>query len=323
MYFGKPVQLTRVEDYIDELKLKYGNPNKIKYKELLRDPIFKKIAEQFTDLFGFKESIVTVSNSMVINAYVITAVIDDKGNMFPLGDKIIRPHEVDGVLKITNGGFKIITKKYPTNLTIVITYGCFTLPTLTTKELVAILMHEIGHQFSYIIARVQGDMADEKFADGFASLYGYGPELVSALKKITIRDDVIDRHIKDVPILNFFYGLTKIVNTFDSDGVHPHLMSRVNHILRQMEYDLENTPMSAEARKDLEKQVKNIKDYIKDNFDSNPNDNIGAKMLKYHLRTQPDGFLEKRWNDEADKKIGPKQLDDKLKKYKKKKGYFI
>lgn len=326
MYFGKPIQLTRIEDHINELKTKYNTKGTLtigRYKEIIKDPILKKIADQLTSLFGFKESIVTISPSMSINAYTIPHVIDDDGNMFPLEDKIVRKKDMDGIIKITNSGFSFIKKKFPVAFTVVITYGCFSLPTLTTPEFVAILLHEIGHQFGYIIHRSFDARADESFSDKFSSMYGYGLELASALKKITIVDSDFDKKIKDIPILNFFYGLNQIRKHSGSDFIHPHLMSRINGLIAQMEQDLKDTPMSPEAKADLEKQLKLLKEYVKDNFESQEGDNIGTRMMKAHFRNQPDEYWERKGNEEADKYSHPSKLNEKIRKYQHKKGWFL
>ena len=322
MYFGKPIQLTRIEDHITAIRMKYRRISRTSCRELNRDPILKKIGEQLVSLFGFKEAIVTVSTDEYINAFTIPHVIDAHGNLYPLDDKIIRYNEVGSVLKITNAGFRFITKKFPVNLVVVFTMGCFNLPVLTTQELVAIILHEIGHQFFYVVTQSVDARADERFADAFASQYGYGNELASALKKITIVDSSFDKKLKDVPILNFFYGLNQISKHSVSDGIHPHLLSRYEAIIDQMEQDIKDTPMSAEAKKDLEKQVENLKAYIKDNFDPKEGDNIGTRMMKGHFRNQPNGYWEKRGNEEAKKSYNPVKLNEKIRQYQHKKGWF-
>ena len=327
MYFGKPIQLTRIEDLFTEVKTKYstvGNLNMSKYKQILRDPIFKKIAEQLTSLFGFKESILTISPELYINARTITHVIDDNGNMFPLEDKILRKEDMDSVVKVTNNGFRFITKKCPVVFTVVITYGCFAMPNISVQELVAVLLHEIGHQFFYVVTRSYDERANEKFADQLCSMYGYGTELATALTKMNMdRESSFDKKLKDIPILNFFYGLNQIRKNSGSDFVHPHLLSRINALIAQMEQDLKDTPMTPEAKADLEKQLANLKQHVKDSFDSKEGDNIGTRMFKAHLRNQPNEYWERKGNEEADKVSHPAKLNEKIKKYQHKKGWFL
>lgn len=327
MYFGKPIQLTRIEDLFTEVKTKYntkGNLTMSKYKEILRDPIFKKIAEQISSLFGFKEAVVTISPNLSINAYTIPHVIDDNGNMYPLEDKIVKKKDLGAVVKVTNSGFTFIKKKFPVIFTVVITYGCFAMPNITVPELVAILLHEIGHQFFYVVMTSYDARADERFADSFSSQYGYGNELASALTKMTMSNESdFDKKLKNVPILNFFYGLNQIMKHSGSDFIHPHLMSRINVLIAQMEEDIKNTPMSPEAKADLEKQLANLKQYVKDNFEAKEGDNIGTRMVKAHFRNQPNEYWEKRGNEEADKHYTPAKLNEKIRKYQHKKGWFL
>jgi hypothetical protein len=128
--------------------------------------------------------------------------------------------------------------------------------------------------------------------------------------------------VKDVPVLNFFYGLNKIRKTAGSDGVHPALKTRYDSVLRQMEYDLEHSDLPPKAKKDLQRQVDNLKRYGTDIFEKSDNDNIGTQMYKAHLRGQATGYWERKGMDEADKTTAPDKLEERVRVFYKKKGWF-
>jgi hypothetical protein len=46
-------------------------------------------------------------------------------------------------------------------------------------------------------------------------------------------------------------------------------------------------------------------------------------MFKAHLRNQPNEYWERKGNEEADKVSHPSKLNEKIKKYQHKKGWFL
>ena len=193
MYFGKPFQLVAIEDLFDKFKASYSKSDPMKsgstYRKMINDPILKKIGKHLSDCFGFKEVCITISRDTSLNAYTISFASDKKGNSYDLSENPFTPKQLAGAVTVTNSGFKFNTKKFSANLLVCLNLGILFRTELNTQELMGILMHEIGHNFSKVVIKADKmtDRINEKFADQFAAMYGYGPDLASAFSKMTVR----------------------------------------------------------------------------------------------------------------------------------------
>lgn len=103
---------------------------------------------------------------------------------------------------------------------------------------------------------------DEKIADNFAAMYGYGPELTTALGKMeTGAPNAIDEFVQSSPIFGKLYDLilmpTRVLlYLFDE---HPEYPARIKNELNMLEDDLERTDLDPKLRKQLQSDVKKIK----------------------------------------------------------------
>ena len=102
---------------------------------------------------------------------------------------------------------------------------------------------------------------DEKYADSFATIYGYGPELASALKKIEhLRGTHED---KQNGILSYASGMIALGTEFLFDD-HPNLMARMNLIVENLEHELDsNKSIDRKTKSDINKQIKETKALMK------------------------------------------------------------
>ena len=243
MYFGKLPGLVKIEDYFIKLQQKYKKSNMMQnlsaYREIIKDPILLKISYELMDLFGFKEVTVTIVRDDSFNAYTIPFVADDRGNSYNLEDEKIPFKKLQGAIIVTNSGFKFDKKKFPVNLLVAINLGIlfpnkndrlvFTIP-----ELIAVLLHEVGHNFSLATLGTGMNKAiksNEVFADSFAAMYGYGKEFSTAFNKLGVRYSDFDKSIKDTPILNIVVGLKHIAGgllTAHPDDPHPAIKGVVS-----------------------------------------------------------------------------------------------
>lgn len=112
--------------------------------------------------------------------------------------------------------------------------------------------------------------SDEQFADSFATMYGYGPEMVSALKKMdklgVIKNDIATDIIRNVPVLNNWYQLSAIpaymvVTAFDP---HPNSAARLMNCLDQLEADMDEPGTNPKLKKHLAKDIKVLREAVKD-----------------------------------------------------------
>ena len=330
MYFGKSPGLLKIEDYFLKIQQKYKRSNPFSnlsvYREMLKDPILLKIANEIVDLFGFKEAAVTFSREDTINAYCITFVSEPNGDSYTLDEKKIPYEKLLGSVIITNSGYKFNPKKFPINLFTCINLGCLFKNKMNISELMAILLHEIGHNFSLVMcSNKMTDKANETFADSFAVSYGYGAELSHAFSKMAIRYSNFDKTFKDIPVLNIVTGLNQIrkgIWHYDPDDDHPTNKIRLDNMLRQMEIDLKETPnLTPGMREDLKKQIEYCKKLIHNTYDVTDNDNIGVRMTKYYHREMEPAFEEDQ-RKEIDKYAHPTKLNKKIGTMIKPKGWF-
>lgn len=332
MYFGKKIALSTIEEYFDRLKAQYKNENPLgngqTYRDLVNDPLLIKIGKEIANLFGFEEVAVTISRRPTFNAYTIPFVMDMDGNSYDFEDKKVTHRKLVGAVTITNDGFMFNKRKFRTNLLVCINLGCLFKAPITTSELLAVLLHEIGHNFSRVVLSVDmTDRADEKFADQFVSMYGYGPELASALSKTMIDYSDFDRRFKDVPLLNVFVGLNQIrknlLNVVD-DSPHPVTKNRLLGVVRQLEQDLKDTPnLTPTMKKKMQDQIAQTKRIIDDTFNDSPDANIGERITRYYFREmEPGRMAEVEVEQEADRFSAPTKVNQKMSKMVHKKGWF-
>ena len=333
MYFGKTPNLLSLEDLIGKFRKKYDKSkpmsNMADYREMIRDPILNKIARLIADSFGFCEAVITLARDNTINAYTLTFPVTDKGALGNNGAQINEKNR-KGVIIVNNDGFFFDKRKFPTNILVCIDIGLIFSRQLTEPEIVAVLLHEIGHSFSKIIVgKYLTGRADEKFADEFAGMYGYGLEISKVLTsgKITKYSD-IEKHIKDIPVLNIMVGLKKVVGKmydaqFDTDE-HPGIKERLQTQIDQLESDLKNTPnLTPTMRKDIENKIKKCKDYM-DHYFNKDLDSTPDRMVRFFYDIIEPNIPA---NKEADKKAreyaGVDTTNEKINKIYHKKGYFV
>ena len=97
---------------------------------------------------------------------------------------------------------------------------------------------------------------DERFADNFAAMYGYGPEQISGLNKLVYGST--SSYDQDIPILGHITNLIMLIpNTvcgaFDE---HPNIPARYKNITRQLQKELNNPNIDEGTKKIIENQIK-------------------------------------------------------------------
>lgn len=98
--------------------------------------------------------------------------------------------------------------------------------------------------------------AEEKLADSYATAYGYGPELSSALNKV-------DKYAKSTQIGKNKYvgGVLALIMELLFD-VHPNTLVRINETITQLEYEAKKEKSSFK-RKRLEADIRGVKAALK------------------------------------------------------------
>ncbi len=107
---------------------------------------------------------------------------------------------------------------------------------------------------SLIPSKFYNAYLDEKFADSFATIYGFGPELSSAMLKIKKLN--LDSHPK--ALTDLFDGCVNLsINGLMDE--HPHDLARMNTQIELLEKELNSTICDRATKKEILSQIKDIK----------------------------------------------------------------
>lgn len=107
----------------------------------------------------------------------------------------------------------------------------------------------------------------ERFADSFATAYGYGKELASFSRKLQLgQRSVISSAAAGIPVLNAFYDLQRVILTYASMIYDPHPVdaTRIYTQLTKLKKDLNDPLLTKEIRNDLIKDIERMQSYIDD-----------------------------------------------------------
>ena len=334
VYFGKIPQLLMIEELFDKFKLAYRKldiSSPAKFRVMIKDPILKNIERKIAETFGFKDVHIVIEKSEQMNAYTVPFQMDKKGMSYDVNDIPFDHEKLSGSVIMTNNGFKFESKKFNTNLLVCLFYGILFKSNITTPELVAILLHEIGHNFSKVIYKKKdlSGRVDEKFADNFAAMYGYSEQLISAFSKMSINYSSMEKSIKKIPILGGIVGINRILNDVlyrtMLPGVDPHptMHTRMMNLMKELEFELKNDEsMSPTMKKDIEGQIQRSK-MLLDKYYNGENEDLSDTMLKkYNKYIQPNHPGEIIFDTAADQKAAPNQIHARINKIYHKKGFF-
>ena len=108
---------------------------------------------------------------------------------------------------------------------------------------------------------------DEYTADSFVAMYGYGPELATALSKISRNDMPVADMFKDSDITAMWYAITvesgDFVLSLLSDN-HPSDAKRILNLLDTLEQECSKPYINPKFKKETKKEIAELKKIIKD-----------------------------------------------------------
>jgi hypothetical protein len=105
------------------------------------------------------------------------------------------------------------------------------------------------------------DRRNEVIADKFAAVYGYGPELGSALQKMNKKPTKDEEIIQNIPLFGksinrYWEELNLNINEFDC---HPHEIQRINECIKTLEDELAQKDMDPKLKSTIMRQIKEMK----------------------------------------------------------------
>lgn len=128
----------------------------------------------------------------------------------------------------------------------------------------------------------------EKGADSFAAKYGYGPELVSGLTKMSEPEELLGTKIKDA-----FGPLGSVMSDLSCLGIdlisamtlnpHPNHNQRAQSLLKKLRNDLAKGDYPPAAKRDLENEIKRMEKMSKIVNDSAVGGRPGVKQAWYNM----------------------------------------
>lgn len=102
----------------------------------------------------------------------------------------------------------------------------------------------------------------ERFADNFASYYGFGVHAVSAQRKMGTNKmrTGLDYYIRQVPIIGHFLNIISIPGNWllHIGDVHPSTPNRMRSIVNSMQNDLDDPRLNPKLKKQLKEQLTKI-----------------------------------------------------------------
>lgn len=142
VYFGKTPEVLKIEKVIDEYKRKYTEDD-IYSKDLTTDPLKYKLGEAIENAFGFEICEITIVPTSSLNA--CTMPIGYQLDTIPGNNLIVK----------SSSGYKY-KKEAGYCLTMNLYAGLLLKPQFSAAEVTAVILHEIGHNFTSAVFSHQG-----------------------------------------------------------------------------------------------------------------------------------------------------------------------
>ena len=145
----------------------------------------------------------------------------------------------------------------------------------------------------------------EKFADSFASSYGYGKEVASTMRKMQLNKwSVVTNATSEIPVINVMVDFMSVMTRASVMLTDPHPMeaTRIYRQLVKLERDLKDPSLNPKVRRELEENIADLKKYIDDEI-LNPN---ADENKKHYVTFLMNYFIIKVFNGRLD----PRELYD-------------
>lgn len=120
-------------------------------------------------------------------------------------------------------------------------------------------------EFNKIIANMLSGYANERYSDSFATTYGYGVDLTSAIRKISyLNDSTISKMVpgSDTTSFDMLYTMSEFISAILDP--HPSTISRVSNQINKLKRDL-NSIEDPQLKATVQKQIEAIQE-LYDNF---------------------------------------------------------
>lgn len=126
-----------------------------------------------------------------------------------------------------------------------------------------ILLNPAAWSYKFMSFNLWG-YAGEKYSDSFATAYGYGNELSSALAKMDKKMFKFDKSARKIPLIGLAYDLGQVsmrILAFGCDP-HPDTATRILAQLRKMEREIQDPSIPKAMKVELAAQIKEQKEIL-------------------------------------------------------------
>lgn len=229
--------------------------------------ILHEIGHNFQDAINDKSSFLLATKQVLVyKDLIITAIFGNinsiagllsSSNLFEKLDQLLTNTLIDkmpGILDIGDNLNKLfsIVNYIPNKIR-----SLFLLPLAVYQRYITVFIDPTK------IGLLAMQYEDEKIADNFATMYGYGPDLSTANLKLNYKNDIVMESISSgVPVLSPILGLYQSVMLVLLHGVdcHPTIITRIDHQIEYLKKELKTC--DPKVRKEIEKQIAEIEDIL-------------------------------------------------------------
>lgn len=127
----------------------------------------------------------------------------------------------------------------------------------------------------------------EKFADSFASAYGYGEGLSSALIKIDNKKGLLIENVQEIPVLNIGYDIVSATTgllTMLSDP-HPQNAVRVQNQIEKLKRDIKDPNLTPKIKKEIQEQIDGLEKMLNSTLLDEKYMKQRGRIMTYFLNT--------------------------------------
>lgn len=134
------------------------------------------------------------------------------------------------------------------------------------------LFAQVINPFTYVVLPIS--YADERLADNFPTMYGYGPDLASSMRKFegveAASASAITKAVQKIPVVSHIYNTMQLCGTVIMTAMDPHPtgIARAKDQLDMLEYELKKTDLDPKMRKYIQADVETCKAEIEKYIDT-------------------------------------------------------
>lgn len=149
---------------------------------------------------------------------------------------------------------------------------------------------------------------NEKFADAFATSYGYGKDLSTALDKFETKPGLMsDKIINDMPLVGTIFNLYNIpIETLSYLlDPHPKTLARINNQIEYCKMELDNINLNPKMERELRTTIKDIESYVQKAYNLSKDEKFNnslyyKRIYAYYLLKLFGGDIREKTNPTKD-----------------------